>query len=98
MVLTENEQRFLQLISEKAAALDERAGRFEHQLHGIEDEMREIKKSLASMKQRLDMEEDNVCRIDQFCSEKDDMKRDLYGIAKKTAATEKSLSQLKKFL
>jgi hypothetical protein len=94
--LTENEERFLKLIREKANSLDERAGQFEEHLHGIETEMREIKKSLAYMQHELGEHNEKICRLEDY--RKGEMKRDLTFLTEKTAKTEQNLFELKKNL
>ncbi|HET7577642.1 MAG TPA: hypothetical protein VFK33_00040 [Bacillales bacterium] len=101
--MTENEEKFLELIKEKANSLDERAEKFEEHLRSIETEMQEIKHSLAYVKHKIGEHDEKIFHLSDFQKKSDpdvlgDIKRDLTFLTEKAAKTERDIFDLKKKL
>ena len=64
--MTENEDKILETIKEKANELDERASQYEKQLYTVEDEVREIKKTLSYIKHKLGEHDEKIYHLSNF--------------------------------
>ncbi|HEX7065747.1 MAG TPA: hypothetical protein VF199_11825 [Bacillales bacterium] len=103
--MTENEEKFLELIKEKADSLDQRAVQFEEHLRSIEGEMQEIKKSLAYVKHKLGEHDEKIFHLSDFQRKQEreqnpevlrEIKHDLTFLTEKAAKTERDIFELKK--
>lgn len=97
MTLTENEERFLELIKEKADSLDRRAIQFEEHLQSIEIDVQVIKENLAFMKYKIGESDEKVFNLADF-QNKQEIKRDLTFLTGKAAKTERAIYDLKRKL
>lgn len=103
LALTENEQKFLEMIKEKSDSLDKRAVQFEEHLRSIEQDMQEIKKSLAFVKYKIGEHDEKIFHLSDFQSKQDpdilqEIKRDLTFLTGKAAKTERDIYDLKRKL
>lgn len=101
--MTENEEKFFELIKEKADSLDRRAVLFEEHLHSIENQVKEIKKSLSYVKHKIGEHDEKIFHISDFQKKQDpevlrEIKRDLTFLTEKAAKTERDIYELKRKL
>lgn len=100
-MLTENEEKFLKIIQEKADSLDKRAAQFEGKLHGIEQEVHAIKKSLTYVKHKIGEHDEKIFHLEDEKSNQDnnvlqEIKGDLDFLTDKATKTERDIYYLKR--
>lgn len=99
--MTENEEKFLQLIRDKADTLDKRAEKFEAHLHTIESELQDIKKSLTYVKHKIGEHDEKLFHLTHHQkelkpSDVKDIKHKLDFLTEKTAKTEREIFLLRR--
>lgn len=97
--MTENEEKFLQMIREKADALDKRAERFENHLQSIEDEMKAMKKTLAYVKHKIGEHDEKLFHLSaeqRNGFELHEIKEKIEFLTQKTSQCEQEIYLLKK--
>jgi monomeric isocitrate dehydrogenase len=99
--MTENEEKFLQIIKEKADSLDKRSAKFEKHLYSIESELKDIKKSLAYVKHKIGEHDEKLFYLSDYQDNarnenEKDIRNQLDFLTEKTAKTEREIFLIKK--
>lgn len=99
--MTENEEKFLQIIQEKADTLDKRAAQFEDKLYGVEQEVKEIKKTLSYVKHKIGEHDEKIFHLEEDQAHQDsdmleEIKGDLDFLTDKATKTERDIFYLKR--